>query len=178
MLMTLAPQLTESNNFVELESTADYSTAWTHCQNNSVTSMVGQRLTCYQRALECYLALASLCKFWHIAESTSTLNPLSAGMGCEFGARMQCRYLWLHNYNLTVTEVFAAINRPDLRTQMMASLQLNANTAAGDFDAFVEFLQYGELLSFAGCLFTKHLMLLCFACCMFTGQLMPLQVTS
>ncbi|KAL0048166.1 hypothetical protein WJX82_009095 [Trebouxia sp. C0006] len=54
------------------------------------------------------------------------------------------RYLWLHNYNLTVTEVFAAINRPDLRTQMMASLQLNANTAAGDFDAFVEFLQYGR----------------------------------
>ncbi|DBA75672.1 TPA: hypothetical protein ACH3X2_009037 [Trebouxia sp. C0005] len=54
------------------------------------------------------------------------------------------RYLWLHNYNLTVTEVFEAINRPDLRAQMMASLQLNANTAAGDFDAFVEFLQYGR----------------------------------
>ncbi|KAL0030242.1 hypothetical protein WJX77_004786 [Trebouxia sp. C0004] len=54
------------------------------------------------------------------------------------------RYLWLHNYNVTVTEVFEAINRPDLRSQMMASLQLNANSAAGDFDAFVEFLQYGR----------------------------------
>ncbi len=69
-------------------------------------------------------------------------------MACECGACVQCRYLWLHNYNLTVTEVFAAINRPDLRSQMMASLQLIANTAAGDFDAFVEFLQYGQPLGF------------------------------
>jgi len=75
--------------------------------------------------------------------------------------------LWLHNYNLTVTEVFEAINRPDLRSQMMASLQLNANTAAGDFDAFVEFLQYGELL------YNE----MCGACCMFTRHLMPFQVT-
>lgn len=97
-------------------------------------------------------------------DDTELLNQLNADMACECVACMRCRYLWLHNYNLTVTEVFEAINRPDLRAQMMASLQLNANTAAGDFDAFVEFLQYGELLCFAGCMFTRHLM--------------PLQVTS
>jgi hypothetical protein len=89
-------------------------------------------------------------------------------MAWECGACMHCRYLWLHNYNLTVTEVFEAINRPDLRTQMMASLQLNANTAAGDFDAFVEFLQYGELL----CKQTFY------ACCMFTRHLIPFQLAS
>ena len=50
----------------------------------------------------------------------------------------------LHNYNLTVTEVGQAINRPDLRTSMLSTLKTDPTALAGDFDAWIEFIQYGE----------------------------------
>ena len=56
---------------------------------------------------------------------------------------LHCRYLWLHNYNMTVSEVFGQINRPDLRASMVASLKLDPSTLAGNFDAWVDFLQHG-----------------------------------
>ena len=55
------------------------------------------------------------------------------------------RYLWLHEYNMTVTDVFSQINRPDLRTSMLASLKVDPTTMNGDFDAWVNFIQYGEI---------------------------------
>ena len=48
---------------------------------------------------------------------------------------------------MTVTEVFENINRPDLRDVMMNSLELDASTLAGSFDAWVNFLQYGNPLT-------------------------------
>ncbi|KAL3134878.1 hypothetical protein ABBQ32_007844 [Trebouxia sp. C0010 RCD-2024] len=54
------------------------------------------------------------------------------------------RYLWLHDYNMTVTDVFENINRPDLRKSMMDSLKLDPTTLAGNFDAWIDFLQYGR----------------------------------
>ena len=52
---------------------------------------------------------------------------------------------------MTVKDVFENINRPDLRDDMRDSLKVDATTLAGNFDAWVNFLQYGNPLPESSC---------------------------
>lgn len=56
----------------------------------------------------------------------------------------QRRYLYRHNYTISVPEVFYAVNRPDLKTYYTDTLSLRDFSEKGSTDLWVEYLQESE----------------------------------
>ena len=58
---------------------------------------------------------------------------------------MPCRWLLLHNYTLSVPEVFTAINRPALKAISLAALASNSQTQYGSRENFINYITKSEL---------------------------------
>jgi mandelamide amidase len=54
------------------------------------------------------------------------------------------RFLWRHNYNMTVQDIYNNINYPKLKNQRLGYLKTNGNLKGGSDDAWVNYLRYGR----------------------------------
>ena len=54
-----------------------------------------------------------------------------------------CRWLLLHNYTLSVPEVYNMINRPALKSGSESAIMANSTTNAGSIENFMYYLHIG-----------------------------------
>ena len=58
-----------------------------------------------------------------------------------------CRYLYRHNYTISVPEVYYSVNRPDLQALYVDQLTQRDFSTQGSTDLWVKYLQTGRLLT-------------------------------
>ena len=61
-----------------------------------------------------------------------------------------CRFLYRHNYSISVPEVYYAVNRPDLKALYTAQLLSTDSTRLGSNTNWVHYLQTGQQVSCHG----------------------------